>query len=1013
MKPFPFFLLVLILAAPGEIASLPAAEPAVRITRVEPTPLYPRQPAGHRLEQLARLHIENSGEVVAGVARITVGASAPEEEDVGTINRGNSVVEVRVADIASPTPVIFELRTLSGQSLAMRKCVWRPAKKWKVYNVAYSHHDMGYADYYQLMRRDVREMGIDLALEYCSRTDSWDKDSQYRWTVESSEPVAQWIRNNRRERVDELARRIREGRIELGAIHTTVNPEALNPELMARLFYTPNRYIVDMLDIPPQQTALLDDVTGLGRALPTYAKEAGIPFFYHGRNELENQVLPASAYPAYFWMGADGDRANMTLFTTRLYHSGTNDRLLDLPPSPSSASQHQGDLDFLREPNIEKWMRALDDRGWPYDCVLSRECWDFSLPMFGNSPLIRQWNQKWSYPRIISATLSMYMRDLAGQMNRTSAYVFDKDAPNAWADQHYSDFASHAAFRTTASAAPSAETLGTLAALLGAREASGIQLWQAYHNLLICAEHTEGVFAEEEAPTSLFSVKKYPHCRPVFYYETEASMHRAWVESALSLVTQAEAAALDGIDRMIPTRGEQTLVVHNPLARPRTDIAQIKDAALKWPFHLIDTVTDGAVPCQLMPGGRILFLAKEIPALGYKTFRVESGLAGSDSVATEPESALEMRIENQFYTIVFNPANGAVASLWDKQRKVEWVDKSAPYQVNEYLYSSTRKPAGMKRVQSAALAIVSGPVALIATAKVQAPGVSNLFQQVLLYHDLDRIDFVTDFEKLPSGRTFSDYRQVQTDQGKEAVFFAIPLEVPQFQIRHELAGAVSEPIAGQCEGSTTSYYGIQHFTDLSNRRYGATIGTVECGLVEYGTPRPSQSFRSESVLKKPEKSHVFLYPMNNWFFTNIQIDQRGPSHLRWSFRGHAGDWCQGSAFLLGAEVAHPLETRLISGEQSGGLPPARAALLEINPSHVVISTLKPAEANGTGLILRCNEVAGEAAMVSVTLPHCKSLVAAIETSLLEVDRPVPLKISHGNCFTFSIRPFGVKTVRMG
>ena len=284
--------------------------------------------------------------------------------------------------------------------------------------MAYSHHDLGYADYFHLMRRDVREMGIELALEYCTKTDSWDKDSQFRWTVETSEPMAQWIRSNKREKVDELIRRIREGRIELGALHSSVSAEMLSPELMARLFYTPNRHIVDMLDIPPQSTALLNDVEGFPRSLPTYFKEAGIPYFYHGRNNLEDQMRPASANPAYYWMGADGDREHMPIFLTQHYH----------------CSEHQGDLHGLAESYIHDWIRsveqskwlqdirngqikipdwmaALGQSKWPADCLLSRECWDFSLPVFDNSNLIHDWNEKYSYPRVINATMTMYVND--------------------------------------------------------------------------------------------------------------------------------------------------------------------------------------------------------------------------------------------------------------------------------------------------------------------------------------------------------------------------------------------------------------------------------------------------------------------------------------------------------------------------------------------------------------------------------------------------------------------------
>ena len=43
-------------------------------------------------------------------------------------------------------------------------------------------------------------------------------------------------------------------------------------------------------------------------------------------------------------------------------------------------------------------------------------------------------------------------------------------------------------------------------------------------------------------------------------------------------------------------------------------------------------------------------------------------------------------LESPYYRVTFNPTNGAVISLFDKELKRELVDPSAPYQLNQYLY---------------------------------------------------------------------------------------------------------------------------------------------------------------------------------------------------------------------------------------------------------------------------------------------------------------------------------------
>ncbi|MCP4337649.1 MAG: hypothetical protein GY799_01890, partial [Desulfobulbaceae bacterium] len=421
-----------------------AAMAEITIDKIEPTPLFPKAKEGELLKQVARLSLGNDGEATSCQVRITVEGEKSYIEDIGIVVKGKSVHDIHVLDIAKPSKVTIDVLELDKKrSFTTKALDWQPQKKWRIHNVAFSHHDLGYADYFHLMRRDVREMGIDLALEYCTKTDDWDKDSQYRWTVETSEPLSRWIQNNSRDKVDELIRRINEGRIDLGAIHNSAGTEMLNYEQMARLFYTPNRYIVDMLGIEPRKTAILDDVVGLTRSVPLYTKEADVPYFYHGRNNLEHQMRPASLNPVYYWMAQDGDREHMPLFRTEHYHATPN---------------KDGDMHGASVERIAGILKHYEQSNWPYYCVKLRECWDFSLPVFKNTALIRDWNETWSYPRFINSTMTMYFDDIASQLVPDDIYVFDKDAPNSWADQHSTDAKWTGQYRIVADAVPAIET---------------------------------------------------------------------------------------------------------------------------------------------------------------------------------------------------------------------------------------------------------------------------------------------------------------------------------------------------------------------------------------------------------------------------------------------------------------------------------------------------------------------------------------------------------------------------
>jgi len=971
---------------------------SIRITKVEPTIFFPQVRENEPLRQIAELSLNNPGVPVMAQLKISIRDEPSYIEELGVVEAGATVRQIHVLDIAQPTEVTFELyRKDAAKPDSTLTIPWRPQKKWILYDVAFSHHDLGFADYYHMMRRDVREWGIELALQYCTETDDWDEDSKFRWTIETAEPVIGYIQIHGESEVNELIRRINEGRIELGAIHNSATTDAMSYESLARLFYTPNRHVVDLLGIAPRKTALLDDVVGLTRPLPLYTKEAGIPYFYHGRNSIQDEHRPASSRPVYFWQAPDGDKQNMTLFRTETYYSPFR-------------------IGDCSEERIKSIVTAFQNRNdWPYDCILCTESFDFSLPKLDHALKARNWNTKWSYPRIRCATITMFFEDIASQANPADVYVFDKDAPNAWVDQDSTDAALAGRARKLGYAIPTAEKLATVTTVLGGAGYPWQDIWEAYNRVLMYHEHTNGAYAEGPiyAPNGL----KDKTGANATYYEVEKEMHRALVSEGEALAESALQSALSKLENMITTDPNRTLIVFNPLTWERTDLVRLKDDNLPYPFHVVDNVTGRSIPCQKMSDGTTVFVARNIPSLGYKTFRIVPGEKPSGRNHSSLRAA-STTLENKFYKIVFDPETAGIVSIHDKQMDVELVDRNAPHKFNEYLYQRYETNSYLKpqwyRAKTENLSSVAGEVAGMMTADVAAVGAETIKQTVVIYNDIKRIDFLQHIDKAPSGRKLNDYKSFSA-KGKEAVFYALPFAIEGFQVKHELSGAVVEPIAEQSPGSATDYYAIQHFSDISNAQYGVTLAPVEPALVEYGRPRPATfgpSHSGESILRKPDKSYMYLYLMNNMFFTNVCIDQPGPKIFSWSIRSHKGDWRQGKAFTFGWDISHPLIARVARKTRSGILPPDQHSFLKVDKPNVICSTIKPAEANGDGIILRFFEVAGRETTARIEPAFLDQITTANETTLIEDDRQVPVKTLGDNEIELSFRPHGIKTVRI-
>ena len=973
--------------------ALPSAEagdpaPRVRISAAS-TSVVRKTADGHR--QILALDVVSDVPVPAATARIAVpGSSIRRSLPLGDLPAGTERRFLEIPVAARGDSISIEL--LSGDAVTANARVYiTPPKQWRVYDVQVSHHDLGYADYYHFMRRDVREMGIEMALEYCRRTDDWEPEARFRWTVETSEPMTRFISAQPESVIADLTRRVKEGRIELGGLHNSVSTEMMGHELMARLFYTPNRHIVDLLHVPPSRTALITDVVGLSRGLPLFLKEADIPYFYHGYNETVNGLFPASANPVFYWKAADGDQA-MPLFRSFPYYSP--DRLTKYDVA-----------------ELAKLTMKYDaDSSWTYRCLAAEDSYDFSVPHFENVEGIRAWNRLYANPVLISGTFTMFFDDIRAQADTARIPVFDKDAPNAWADQDGADARLLGDARRLNFDLPTAEKLATVAFASGGKGYPWQELWEGYHKLLSYHEHTNGAFSEEDVlPIPLLKDRKAANAN---YYEAEQVMHKRLVGEGREFADRARDHGITSLRSLIAAPYDRTIVVFNPLSWTRTDMVKLDmPAGAQW--SVVDNITGSAVPSQRMPDGTLLFRASDVPGIGYRTFRLVRGTASARKPAS-PRADGHV-LENEFYRIVFDTTTGAIADIVDRKRGMDVVDHTAPFRMNEYVYqrledASSRIPASYGPSLKGFTAF-SGPLAAGTTARIAAFGCDSVEQTTILYAGSDRIDVMLRLVKSPSGRMLKQ----ATNDGKEALFYALPFQVPGFSVHHELAGGVVEPAVEQSSGSTTNFYAVQHFTDLSNDRFGVTVSSTDAPLVQYGRPRPALwNFPNdmESILRKPERSHVALYLMNNMFFTNIPLSQPGPVSFHWSIRVHDRDWRAGGAPRFGWERAHPFTSFIIDRPQRGPLPGTRHAFLTVDPPNVVCTALKPSEANGAGFILRFAEIEGAATGVHVHAGLFDRIDRAVETNLVEVDRGVPITIEGKNGLGFTIDPFGVKTIRV-
>jgi hypothetical protein len=838
-----------------------------------------------------------------------------------------------------------------------------------------------------------------IPLQFCRETDGWPEDSKYRFNIETSEPLTSFISFNGKEAGRELAQRMREGRIQLLGLHNTANTEQLSHELMARLFYMTGRHAVDILGVPAGKTIQQTDVIGLSWPVATYAREAGFDYCFHGfnRNAMPNDVdgrwtrdmmeldlekgkhvFSIGNEPNFYWQGPDGQ----TLFsrsTTYERHDLLNNPYDINPPS-------------VQDPmRIELLIKGHDEINWPFETMLSQDGADFILARRTIAERAVKWNAEYSYPRIICTTYDEYFKaiekEIAAKNIKLSTIAAEEN--NQWSDQDYTVARWSGMGRKLGEALPATETLNSMAQVLTGGNDQWKNLFQGYHRLLQYHEHT--------------NAKQSPRGNMV-WYETEAEENREMVKETEFYQQAVFSSASDRLTNEISRKAKRNIVVYNMLPRSRTDLVKIEIPADLIP---VDDATGERMPVQLLPDGSGVFIAREVPATGYKVFRLEPERVKKSTVSPMLET------ENRFYKIKINGETGALLSLFDKRQGVELIDTNSPHAFNEYLYEFRTLMADgnydskWSRMQKAeSVKLEHGPLADVLTVSGKAEGVLEMRQTVIFYHDLPRIDFGIWMNKAPFK---GNYREQH-----EAVFVALPFSVPEFSIHHELPGGVAEPYRQQVEGSATCHYAIRSFTDLSNAKYGITVSPTEGSLVCYGEPISTPFNGDESLFKRdrtyPTKSRLYMYLMNNMFDCNIASDQQGPVSFQWSVQSHAGDWKSGEADKFGREVLQPLIAWRADGKNKGSLK-SSGSFMSVDVPNVMCSSVKAAEMNGDGFIVRLNETRGRETTAVVTLPMLPEIKSVRMVTLVENDTKGELPVKN-NSFSIKMPKFGVKTVRV-
>jgi len=762
------------------------------------------------------------------------------------------------------------------------------------------------------------------------------KDPAYSFTMENMLNLMEYVERHP-ERAEEIARLTREGRMEWGATFNQPYESLYSGEQLIRQAYFGRLWIKQNFPGADARVYFNPDVPGRAAQMPQILAKAGIPY------------LVMSRYHEGFYRWASPDGTSVLAYSPG--HYGNAAATLNAPPAEGAKAI----LDKLA-----KWSGYYAARSLPPEYPLLNSV-DFSQPTdFGS--LIRHWNGTAPKPEAAAAvmkysTARRFFEAIDVKAARLETITGER--PGLWLyihgpTHHWAISAEREAGRLL----PAAEAFSTVRALLdGSFAGYPAGRLEAAWMAAIYPDHGWG--GKEGQITDRLFRKKYEFARD----EGREVLY----------------GALAGIAARVKTRPEKgtPLIVFNSLSWPRTDPVTALVAPRTAAFRLVDAAgTD--VPYQRLPSvnpaspgtALIEFIARDVPALGYKTLYLIEGAQPSPEKTSSP-AGTEV-LENDFYRIELAP--GGVKRLYDKELGRDVLDTGKFLGFEVFTMQSVGNGAGeFGRVQQPTMAgfdktslhrprwrLVDGESGPLRTVYLleQPLRSCTVRERLIVYHGIKKIDC----EVSLLGWDGEPYREFR---------LAFPVAAATGHVAYEIPLGVLEVGSGEAKGTGGPAYGnlvydellsdirpreVQNFLYAGDGHFGVTL-TTSVAVNDYKDP-------TDAPVPYPVLQPILLasrrscHGEGNWYL------QEGDHHYSFSVVSHVSGWRNG--YRAGIAAGNPL---IVVGNPASGpradLPEARS-FLPVSTPGIVLSTMKKAENDDT-VILRVYDIEGKDTEAAVEL----------------------------------------------
>ena len=380
-----------------------------------------------------------------------------------------------------------------------------------------------------------------------------------------------------------------------------------------------------------------------------------------------------------------------------------------------------------------------------------------------------------------------------------------------------------------------------------------------------------------------------------------------------------------------PQPDAQPLVVFNSLNWKRSQIVTVKSSK----SGVCDS-HGNVMRSQLIKDNQLVFLAEDIPSIGYRLFWLYSNHNSCENKTLEQQNYV---LENQYLQVIVNPDTGDLDSIYDRINKREILRDSGnviqAFEDRGQYWDAWNIDPQYEQKQLPTTELES--IAWINT---------ELIKGIRVVKKLNNSEFIQDYILEPDSSILKINNTVDWQETHVMVKVAFPLNITSDYVTYEIpCGAIERNTKPQTTEEKVKWeVSALNWADLTDNdgKYGVSL-LNDC---KYGYDA------------KPDLLRLTLLRSSAW--PDPQSDQ-GTHHFTYAIYPHVNDWKKAKTVQKGYELTTPLQTVILeqnsfNNPQINKLSPTKE-LLNLSAENLILMAFKLA--GGQQPIMRCYEAHGE------------------------------------------------------